>query len=274
MHRWIILVIGISAAFLYGCEIQSPEIRGVVIDANTKQPIEGAWVHATVWIQTKTVSGDAGRVVSLDPPHTRTGKDGKFLIPRRELKSAPFPLAFGTRVDKFAISAVTLDKSGQKEIQTAELKLNKIDVSIYLEDLETVWKKELSNVPSERFNEEREQREFAGLQALYNYCLTGRFSVEVPSVEGGCDAWELKYVISKHEVYIQGYESREDKRSHLSIALEQLGLLFEKQGHYIHAIASLKKARMLRHFNPATLDSEILRIEKKLFREKRIGGSQ
>ncbi len=246
MFRATILLLGISLVCVYGCDMQTPEIRGIVIDAKTEKPVEGAWIHATVWIQAKTIGGDVGRVVSLEPPHTRTGKDGKFLIPQRELKNAAF--SFGLKIDKFAIGAATIDKSGQKEIATKELTSKRIDEVIYLEDLDEVWKKELAHVPAERFQEEREQREFSGLQALYNYCLTGRSSVEVPSVKGGCNAWELDFAITKYERYLSKSKvsSSQIQISHQSIAMANLAYLYKQKMDYQKAILLFEK---LKNFN-------------------------
>ena len=46
-RHFMIVVLGILLIGLMGCEIKTPEIRGVVLDEETKQPVEGAWVTAT-----------------------------------------------------------------------------------------------------------------------------------------------------------------------------------------------------------------------------------
>ena len=40
----ILAALGILLTGLIGCEIKTPEIQGVVLDAETNQPVEGAWV--------------------------------------------------------------------------------------------------------------------------------------------------------------------------------------------------------------------------------------
>ncbi len=241
------VILGISLFFFYGCDLKTPEIRGIVIDAESQKPVEGAWIHGTIWLESKTVAGSSGKVISIESPHTRTGKDGKFIIPARELKKAPFPIEIGTQVTKFTIGAATVKKSGQNEIRVNELESSKIDVTISLEDIEKVWKKELAHVPAERFEEEKEQREFSGLQALYNYCFTGRFSAEIPAVENGCDDWELNYVIYKHESYL--IKHKDEIKSGYYNALGQLSELYERNSNCKKAIEILQKqiSFMVRH---------------------------
>ncbi|MDI6753651.1 MAG: tetratricopeptide repeat protein [Thermodesulfobacteriota bacterium] len=198
-------------------------------------------MHATIWVNTKTVSGDVGQVVSIESPHTRTGKDGNFLILSKELKKPPFPFGFGTRVDKFNIVVATVDKSGKKEIDINDLQKKKIVVTIYLEDIEKAWQKELQHVPPERFQQEKELREFSGLQAFYNYCFTGRFSAEVTTVKDGCDNWELDYIIKKHERYLENYKKNIEEKGY-SLIFEQLASLYERKGEFKKAAETLKKS--------------------------------
>ena len=262
----MIFIVGILMISLTGCDLKTPEIRGVVLDAETKQPVE-AWVHATIWVNIKTLAGSTGKVISLDPPHTRSGKSGKFSIPQKEIAKPPFPMGFGTKVEKLTIGAATIDKGGQIEINVKELEKGKIEVTVYLEDLEKAWQKELKHVPPEKFQQEKELREFSSLQGLYNYCFTGRFSVETPTAEGGCDDWELNYAITKHAKYLETHPRTEKNRSHNSKILEQLGLLYEKKGDFEKAIQNLEEAKNIRYFRPQDLNKEIERIQKKI--EKR-----
>lgn len=184
-------VLGMGLVGLTGCSIKTPEIHGVVLDKQSKQPVGGAWISGTIGIKNKTVAGDVGQVISLDPPHTRTDKDGRFVIPRKKLKKSPFPVSFGTEVDTIGIGARTVDdKGGGIEFKGEKLKefLKKATSEL------TIFVK-----PIER----SETEYFSHLQSLYKYCLTGRFGIEVPPVEGGCDEWELDYAITKHERYLE-----------------------------------------------------------------------
>jgi len=246
------LAIMISVALLFfvtGCNIKTPEIKGVVLDAETKKPVENAWVTATLGIKTKTVAGDTYSYLTIDPPHTRTDKSGRFIIPSKKFNKPFFPVGFGTTVESFGVGANTVDDRSASVNLLQFLGEGKADITIYLK-------------PEGR----TESEYFSHLQALYNYCLTGRFFAEVPAVEGGCDAWELDYSIKKHEKYIGQFSKTEKYRSHISIIFEQLGLLYEKNGEYKNAIINLKKSREIRYFQPQDLDNAIKRNLQKLQR--------
>jgi tetratricopeptide (TPR) repeat protein len=155
-------------------------------------------------------------------------------------------------VDNIGIGASTVDDRGggvnlKGERLREFLEKDEVKITIYIK-------------PTERIEIEY----FSHLQSLYNYCLTGRFSVEVPSVEGGCDKWELDYIIGKHERYLERHPLTDKTRSHNSIVLEQLGLLYEKKGEYEKAIKNLKKAKEIRFFRQQDLDDQIEKIQKNL----------
>lgn len=240
----MIFIAGILSIGLIGCDLKTPEIRGVVLDAETKQPVE-AWVHATIWVNIKTLAGSTGKVISLDQPHTRSDKSGKFSIPQKEIAKPPFPMGFGTKVDKFTIGAATIDKGVQIEMNVKELEKGKIEVTLYLEDLEKAWQKELKHIPPEKFYQEKEMREFSSLQSLYNYCFTGRFSVETPTADGGCDDWELSYVITKHERFFEKLKEIKtiEQETHYSGTLKRLAYLYKKKGDYKKALETFKKVK-------------------------------
>ncbi len=77
----------------------------------------------------------------------------------------------------------------------------------------------------------------------FNYCLTGRFVVEVPAVEGGCDEWELNYAIVKHERFIKRLKKPSDseKKAIYSNTLNQLGYLYERKADFEKAITFYQK---------------------------------
>jgi hypothetical protein len=198
----MIFVLGMTLMGLIGCNIKTPEIHGVVLDEETKQPVEGAWVRATLDLESKTIQGDVTSYLSVDSPHTRTDKDGKFLIPSRTFKKPPFPVGFGTEAISFGIGAATIDDRGGRINLKGEklgefLGKKKFELTIY-------------SGPVERTEAEYSSH----LQSLYKYCLTGRSSVEVPAVEGSCDEWELNYAIAKHERYLEN-KDREGRKSSL-----------------------------------------------------------
>ncbi len=223
--KYILFVILLLS--LVGCSIKTPEISGIVLDEEAGQPVEGAWIHATLEIETKTIQGNVANVLSVDPPHTRTGRDGRFMIPSRKFKKPLPPVGFGTEVKSFGVSATTIDdKSGGFYLKDYERK-KKIEVTIYVKP----WEKGLKD----------EGEYFSYIQSLYRYCLSGRFGVEVPPVEGGCDPWELDFAIRKHERYLERFKIIIEERGYSS-AIDQLAFLYEKKGDYEKTIEILNKS--------------------------------
>jgi hypothetical protein len=254
---------GIILVCLLGCSIETPEIRGVVLDTETKRPVEGAWVHATIELNTKTVQGNVHNALSVDRPHTRTDKQGKFIVPSKRFKKPYPPLGFGTEVLAFRVGISTVDDKGGGVRYFGGY--YKRDFGKGDGDLKEVLRRDAIELNIHIKPVERSESEyFHHLQSLYSYCLSGRFSVEAPAVEGGCDEWELDYVIAKHERYLENFPKTEETRSHFSIIFEQLGLLYEKKGKFEKAIEYLIKAKEIRFFRPQDLENEIKRIQQKL----------
>lgn len=224
--------------FIAGCDLETPEIHGVVLDADTKQPVENAWISASIELNSKTIGGDVHSAWSIDNPHTRTDKQGKFVIPSKNLRSS-----IGAEVLSFGVGASTIDdKSGEIKYfggyykrdygkgdgDLAEiLKENRAEFTIYVKPIERT-----------------ESEYFYHLQSLYNYCISGRFSVEVPAVKEGCDNWELDYAITKHERYLERYKQVVEKDVN-TVAFGQLAYLYEKKGSYEKAIETLEKSVVL-----------------------------
>ncbi|OGP93390.1 MAG: hypothetical protein A2157_18000 [Deltaproteobacteria bacterium RBG_16_47_11] len=233
LKQLTVVVLGIITIGLAGCNIKTPEIHGVVLDSETKQPVEGAWVRATLEIKSKTVQGDVTSYLSVDSPHTRTDKHGKFLIPSRTFKKPPFPVGFGTEAINFGIGAATVDDRGGR----INLKGEKLEEFLGKKKLELT----IYSGPVERTEAEYSSH----LQSLYKYCLTGRSSVEVPSVEGGCDEWELAYAIAKHEGFLKRLEEPKtmDQRIHYAGTMKQLAYLYKIKGDFKKALETFNKVK-------------------------------
>jgi hypothetical protein len=245
----LFIVLGILLVGVVGCSFKTPEIRGIVLDAETKQPVEGAWVRATLEIKTKTVGGDVHTVLSVDTPHTRTDKQGKFVIPSKSFKKPTFPVGFGTEVESFDISAKTVDRIGGIGVDINDLNKKEIGITIYIRSIEKIYEEQYQKYLKEGIKKERaleliEGDYFSSLQSLYRYCLTGRSSVEVPPVEGDCDEWELDYAITKHKRYLERYKKYADegKAKGYFATLEQLTYLYEKKGDFEKAIKTLRQS--------------------------------
>jgi tetratricopeptide (TPR) repeat protein len=256
----MLAALGILLIGLIGCEIKTPEIRGVVLDAETKQPVEGAWVHATLQIKTKTIAGTVQTVLRVDPPHTRSDKTGEFVIPSKVFEKPAFPTGLGTDIENFTINASTLDdKSDGFYLKDYGWK-RKLEVALHVK----TWEKGLGD----------EREYFSYIRSLFNYCLTGRFGVEIPAVEGGCDKWELDFVITKYERYLDRFSNIIQERGY-STALDYLAELYEKKGNYEKAIKAYKESIALMERkgllkfeawqkNRDTIERKIKKLQEKL----------
>jgi len=257
------LVLAVLMVALFGCDIRTPEIKGVVLDAETKQPVEEAWVHASIETISKTIQGPVQTVWRVEPPHTRTNKKGEFAIPSKKIETSLFPFNLRTEIENFSVSASTIDdKSGGlylKEYQGKKI----IEATIYVN-------------PWEGTKNEREY--FSYIQSLFNYCFSGRLGVEVSPVKGGCDSWELDFAISKHERYLEKYRkiAEESEVRGYRVAMDQLAELYEEKGNYKRAIETLqeklnviKKQGLLKFENWQKIQAEIERKIDSLRRKLR-----
>ncbi len=260
LKRFMLFVLGMTLMGITGCNIKTPEIIGVVLDEETKQPVEGAWVRATLEIKSKTIQGDVHPVLSVEKPHTRTNKEGSFVIPAKSFKKPLPPVGFGTEVESFDINAKTIDRIGGIQVELRDLSKKKIEVRIYIRSIEKIYEEAFQKylregITKERASELIEGDYFSSLQSLYRYCLTGRSSVEVPPVEGGCDEWELNYAIAKHERYLNKYKdpktivnppygvSKFEKIIHYSGVIQQLAYLYKKRGDNNQALKLFKEVK-------------------------------
>jgi hypothetical protein len=258
MHKYLIaIVFVILVASLIGCDIKTPEIRGVVLDEETRQPVEEVWITVTLGIRTETVGGDVRKYLSVEIPHTRTDKSGRFTIPSKRFKKPSFPFGFGTDVESFGVGVSTVDDKGGSLSLMEFLGKRKADVTIYIKPDHT---------------KDTEGEYFTYLQGLYNYCLTGRFYVEVPPVEGGCDEWELNYAIIKHERFLKRLEEprSSEQKARYSNTLNQLGYLCERKGDFKKAIAVYTKLMEFEGIRGWFYKSSEYRINelRKKFKEK------
>jgi hypothetical protein len=227
---WVILMV--LALGLFACDIRTPEIKGVVLDAETRQPIENAWVHASIETKTKTIQGPVQTVWRVEPPHTRTNNKGEFVIPSRKIEKPAFPYGLGTEIENFSINASTIDdKSGGFYLKEYEGK-KKIETKIYVKPWEGI---------------ENEREYFSYIQSLFHYCFSGRLGIEVPVVEGGCDSWEFDFIISKHRRYLDKFKTiaaTSEVRGY-RVALDQLSALYEEKGDFERAIEILQEKIIL-----------------------------
>lgn len=239
----ITLFILSTILLLTGCDIRTPQINGIVLDEETKQPVPDAWVRAMIELNTTTIAGDVHSPIAIDQPHTRTDKDGKFVIPSRKIKGSAFPFEFGSEVISLAIGASTAEDM-ESRVNYYGSKKKKI----YGEGdgkLDEIISKDTVEIKMYAKNHHRtESKLFRNLQSLHRYCIIGRSSVEIPGVKGGCDEWELDYAIKKHEMYFEKFrEPENDQISHYSIAMEQLASLYKLNTNYFKSLQIFYKVK-------------------------------
>lgn len=222
-------IIGVLAGlyYIFGF-IRTPEIHGVVLDQETKQPVENAWVTATLSLKVATIQGDVHVHPSLAPPHLRTNKEGKFIIPRKSFRQPLPPIGFGMDVEGCRVSVETIDdKQGEIDLMPSIWQW-KVEATVYVKT---------TTMTEEQYN--------AYLRSLYDYCTTGRSGVEIPTVREGCDAWELNYAIMKHESFLKRLAQLDDSDKQIRYAgtLKRLAYLYKKKGEYKKALETFIAGR-------------------------------
>lgn len=224
--KYTIVVAGIIGGllglyFIFGY-IRTPLIYGTVLDAQTNRPVENAWVTGTLSLKVYTIQGDVHVHPSITPPHLRSNKEGKFIIPRTSFRHPLPPLGFGMSVEGGRVSAETIDdKRGEANLLPSFWKWW-AEVTIYVTP---------TRMTEGEYN--------AYLRSLFDYCLTGRSGVEIPLVREKCDAWELEYAITKHHMFIEriGIPRNADNKIQLWGTKRRLAYLYREKGEYRKALS-------------------------------------
>jgi hypothetical protein len=206
----------------------TPSIEGVVIDAETKKPVENAWVIVTVNSNTTTIAGDTGNTDFLSRPHLRTDDEGRFKVSMRVYIAGLPPLSFGRTTSRLRVV-----------VRVADGRRAEVDLSKNLKE----WNlnKTIGVTRQEKKGEDR----FRELQDLYHYCIEGAFLLVGPPVTGGCDKWELDYAIKELEEYLKDISKPTNlsEETNYPICLYYLALLYERRTDYELALATFKTAR-------------------------------
>jgi hypothetical protein len=233
----MVFMLALALLGLTGCKLATPEIRGVVIDEATGEPVPNAWITGGIMVETSV-----GRqsYISFVPPHTRTDRDGRFVVPPQNFDKSTSLSGFGKSVKSIGVGASVVDDRGGSVSLKEFFGRNVVDVAIYVKP---------------EHDDDTEGEYFIYLQGLKKYCDTGRFSVERSVVKGGCDSWELDYVITKHEKYLDKYKNpkiiedppygvgKYQKIVHYSATLERLAKLYKRKGDYKKALELFKKVK-------------------------------
>lgn len=233
--------------------VLTPFIRGVVIDAETKKPVENAWVMATVDVDTRTIAGNVGSTYAISRRHLRTGKDGVFTISPKMYLSIPTPFTFGNTGRELNI---TIRVMGGKR---AEMDFTK-----------SWWKIILFATTPVKYMDRKDDDISFELRTLYDYCTTGTFFMIYRSGSERCDNWELDYTIVEHERFIKklGQPKNVDQETYYSKATGCLSGLFKRKDNYEKALEYLKTSRDFDKKRGLSISSEdeteINELEKKL----------
>jgi hypothetical protein len=222
------MIILIVVAYLGGCTVRTPKITGIVIDKETQQPVENAWVQVLLDIDTATPGGPVNNTSRISPAHARTGKDGTLVIPSQMIFGPPVPFGFWATPTKLIISVRTF------EDKRAEMNLIK---EIRKFNLKLTLPVEYSAMGEGEINND--------LGHLSTYCETGRLIGEWPPVMGGCDKWEIDYIINANLRLIDRLGEPKDIRQEtdLSGSLACLARLYKKKGDYRKALEYFVKVR-------------------------------
>jgi hypothetical protein len=232
----------IIVAYLVFFSAITPYIRGVVIDKETKKPVENAWVMAVAGTTTLTVAGDVSSYHLITRPHTRTDKNGRFSIPPRMFFSFPPPLTFGMYKSELQIDIYA---PGGKRGAVDVIEVKRAIPNPVPQDEEasiSAWpivKNAFLSVfvPVKNISMTQEQIK-KELGWLGTYCDSGRYYFARPFIEGGCDSWELGYLIDKVEL-LQAKLTNPKNASEIaehSNGLQMLAYLYKRKGDYRKAL--------------------------------------
>jgi len=236
------IVIAIIAGCYYMfCTVRTPEIDGVVIDKETKMPVQNAWIMAVVETDIRTFGGDVSIHRLITSPHTQTDGEGKFTIPSHFYYSAPPPLGWGMRktrlrIDVFAprakrgaIDIYTYKQVGQPVPQDKEATVNP-EPSLKKRSL-------LVTIPVSYISMSlKDSQEELGW--LSKYCGDGRYRFAWPIMQGGCSSLETDYLIDAYEAFLKAIGKpgdSQERKYYYSYALGRLGGLYENRGDYSRA---------------------------------------
>jgi hypothetical protein len=117
------IVIGSFLVFLYLVfyTVATPYIKGVVVDATTKKPVENAWVIVAAGTIYSNIAGGMEDTREISSPHTRTDKNGVFTVRPKIFFSIPFPPPLGFGMYAGHITAMVRAADGRR----AEIKMNR-----------------------------------------------------------------------------------------------------------------------------------------------------
>lgn len=248
----IVILAMLGGVYYLFCTVRTPAITGVVIDKETKKPVENAWIMAVIETTTRNFGGENSEYYVLNRPHTRTDKEGRFSVPSHRRYSAPPPLEWGMsktrlRIDVYAPGG----KRGAIDIPVRK----RVGISVPQDEEATIGPgRSLSDkgftvmIPVKHVPMTIEEKK-EDLGWLRGGCVrNGRFGFAwqiIPS--DGCDAYELDYLIEAYERFADELKKNmnTDSDSHVLYWSSQkhLSSIYEDKGDYQRALELLVSVR-------------------------------
>lgn len=259
-----ILLILCTLFFFAGCsKVTTPAIEGTVIDKETKQPIENAWVLGMAEVKTYHPAGANANRYCLTKLHTRTGKDGRFFI-------APLTTrGIGAEITKLRIDIYAPEgKRGAIDIDRAKGRVPypvRQDEEAVIKPSVSLKEKQLNVVIPVRNVEMTIEQLEEDMSEL------GMYSRYAPKAENAYDNLEKDYIINEREKLLKRMENPKTVKEKVmySNQLYSLAALHEQRGSYLKALVYYQKlyefdkaAGFLRELD--TYKKEIDRIKEKL----------
>jgi hypothetical protein len=218
------LAIVILVLALLGCDIRTPEIRGVVLDEETKQPIENAWVTAVSEIESKTISGGVHQTIFVGK--TWSGKNGEFVIPAKLFKKQISWMAFGTRMESLNIGARAITGRGYLS-EGVKSDPNKRDSQIIL----------IVKMPKDWMHYR------SAIHGLYDFILIGKLGDADTLIPKEERMEIIDLAIKSAEDYGAKFgegATREENNSYVAV-MKNLGYLYSWKADYEKALETFKK---------------------------------
>jgi hypothetical protein len=209
--------------------VATPYIKGIVVDATTRKPVENAWVMVSVGLVGSSPAGGVGSTHAISSPHTRTDRNGVFTVRPRMFFTAPVPppLSFGAYGGDLTVMVRVAD--GRR----AEVKTKAYH-----------WIWPLSVTIPVKYEERKIEDTRDELSKLSGYCIGGMY-FPIHSPGASCDEWEINFVIGEYEKLIKSFTNLQesDQREYYPSALYSLALLHRKKGDYQKALDLVEKAK-------------------------------
>lgn len=218
----VLSIIGLIVFALVGRWHRTPAIHGVVLDAETKEPVAGAWVYTSAGTYHETIFGWVTENYTLNEPFMRSDENGRFHAPVRRIRKAGPVLTWGSKVTYLVAGARTMDgRSGEvayyargakhfwKEDGDVKplLKKRSIELTVYVEGTEKRYERLYREKGYEgKELEERVESEMGSYISGMVGCTVRRWGFMRTWRESDCEPWQFEFAIAAHKRYLERYK--------------------------------------------------------------------